>query len=250
MGLKTSVRVLLEQAANDNGFGLLQKADDDWLIFKSQAFPVSICMKEIEGGFVVGTDHQRVAQEIDHKIYRSPSSPKGFVLHFVPNTTTVYNYADTIWRFAKSLPDQPLKEYQARLSSYDINTEIESLGKRRIGQEVFRDALFDYWNSQCAVTEVKNPKLLRASHIIPWSNCDSDSERLNVSNGLLLVAHLDAAFDTGLITFDNFGRMEFSSAISDEDRLALNLKDEMTLKRITDEHRKRLSWHRQNLFKD
>ena len=65
----------------------------------------------------------------------------------------------------------------------------------------------NYWSGACAVTGVAEPSLLRASHIIPWAKCESDEERLNVYNGLLLAAHLDAAFDAGLISFEDDGRI-------------------------------------------
>lgn len=37
-----------------------------------------------------------------------------------------------------------------------------------------------------AVTGLTEPEILRVSHIKPWAKCDSDRERLNVFNGLLL----------------------------------------------------------------
>ena len=68
-----------------------------------------------------------------------------------------------------------------------------------------------YWGGRCAITEVTEPRLLRASHIKPWAKCETDAERLDVYNGLLLAAHLDAAFDAGLISFTDEGAILFSS---------------------------------------
>ena len=45
------------------------------------------------------------------------------------------------------------------------------------------------------------PALLLASHIIPWTACETDAERLNPDNGLILSALWDAAFDKGLVSF-------------------------------------------------
>jgi hypothetical protein len=39
------------------------------------------------------------------------------------------------------------------------------------------------------------PELLRASHAKPWSDCASDSERLDVFNGFLLSAQLPGQVD-------------------------------------------------------
>ena len=44
------------------------------------------------------------------------------------------------------------------------------------------------------------PELLVASHIKPWKNSDSKTERTNPMNGLTLNALHDKAFDRGLIT--------------------------------------------------
>jgi predicted restriction endonuclease len=60
------------------------------------------------------------------------------------------------------------------------------------------------------ITDIQIPALLRASHIKPWRMSDN-SERLDPENGLLLVANLDAAFDAGLLSFTDTGRMLFSA---------------------------------------
>jgi putative restriction endonuclease len=52
------------------------------------------------------------------------------------------------------------------------------------------------------------PRLLVASHIKPWH--DFPSERLNPRNGVCLSSLHDAAFDSGLITFDEKFRIVLS----------------------------------------
>jgi putative restriction endonuclease len=42
---------------------------------------------------------------------------------------------------------------------------------------------------------------------MPWSHCKSDVQRLDVYNGFLLSALWDAAFDAGLMTFDDDGNV-------------------------------------------
>lgn len=56
--------------------------------------------------------------------------------------------------------------------------------------------------------------LLRGSHIKPWAACESDAERLDVLNGLLLAPNLDATFDRGLITVSNDGAVVVSDELS------------------------------------
>jgi hypothetical protein len=114
--------------------------------------------------------------------------------------------------------------------------------KQRIGQDDFRDNLISYWG-ECAVTGLKEATLLRASHIKPWSD-SSDEERLDVYNGLLLSANLDAAFDEGLISFDNQGRIIISSRFSAKEAQLAGIESIMQLKRIERQHKAYLVYHR------
>ncbi len=84
-------------------------------------------------------------------------------------------------------------------------TEVERLAVQRVGQDLFRSALEDYWGSSCPLTGVTDREMLRASHIRAWADCESDAERLDVFNGFLLAAHLDAAFDRQLMSLDASG---------------------------------------------
>jgi hypothetical protein len=119
---------------------------------------------------------------------------------------------------------------------------------QRVGQDVFRGALMDYWGGRCSVTGCAEPLLLRASHIKPWALCETDAERLDVYNGLLLAAHLDAAFDAGLIDFDDAGQTRFAARFSPADRLAAGLHDALALAKLTPEHRTFFAWRRDHLL--
>lgn len=57
------------------------------------------------------------------------------------------------------------------------------------------------------------PEVLRVSHAEPWAECVLDTERLDVFNGLLLIANLDALFNRFLISFDERGEMMFPPAL-------------------------------------
>ena len=100
----------------------------------------------------------------------------------------------------------------------------------------------------CAVTGIAIPELLRASHAKPWAKCDTDHERLNVFNGFLLCAHLDALFDQGLMTFDDQGTPIYSTKLDTETRFKLSLGPDLKLRWITAQHTPFLSWHRQHVF--
>ena len=102
-------------------------------------------------------------------------------------------------------------------------TEREELIKSRRGQGEFRTQLMLKYNNQCIMTEITVTKTLIASHIKPWAVC-SNSERLDVNNGLLLSATYDKLFDCGLITFDKKGKLKVSDFINDKNKELLNLK--------------------------
>ena len=64
--------------------------------------------------------------------------------------------------------------------------EKERLVKTRVNQSLFRTMLLATYNNKCCITQIENPELLIASHIIPWGK--DEKNRLNPMNGLLLNA--------------------------------------------------------------
>lgn len=122
-------------------------------------------------------------------------------------------------------------------------TERETVIAARRGQGRFREALDSLW-AACAVTGCANPALLRASHIKPWRDSDNH-DRLFPYNGLLLAVHIDAAFDKGLISFDDDGCILVDdSRLSDEDSKALGIHSKLKLRDIHDMHKPYLAEHR------
>lgn len=105
-------------------------------------------------------------------------------------------------------------------------TTRQTLVNARLGQGLYRKQLMQLWDSACAVTGVRIPALLRASHCKPWRDC-SDQQRLDPHNGLLLCANLDALFDAHLISFDDEGHMLFSTRISAEEQQQLGLQADL-----------------------
>lgn len=85
--------------------------------------------------------------------------------------------------------------------------------KVRITQRQFRKWILSIYSGKCCVTGLSVPTVLRASHIVAWS--EDVQNRMNPSNGLCLSATYDAAFDRHLITFDDDYRMVLSSSIRD-----------------------------------
>jgi len=81
------------------------------------------------------------------------------------------------------------------------DTERKAMVSQRIGQNILRKELLKLYNNKCAMCDVDAFEVLRASHIIPWSE-DKDI-RLDPTNAILLCGLHDLAFDKGLITVNN-----------------------------------------------
>lgn len=73
--------------------------------------------------------------------------------------------------------------------------------EQRIKQTFFRRAVLSSYRGRCCMSGLSEPRLLIASHIVPWSK--DKANRLNPSNGLCLSAIHDRAFDKGLITLSD-----------------------------------------------
>ena len=70
---------------------------------------------------------------------------------------------------------------------------------RGIAQTIFRKALLKAYGSKCAFCGLSFSFALQAAHIIPWSKA-TNSQRLDVRNGLLLCATHHCLYDTGILT--------------------------------------------------
>ena len=83
--------------------------------------------------------------------------------------------------------------------------------KVRVTQAQFRRWIFSIYGGRCCLTGLAVPSVLRASHIVAWS--EDVKNRMNPSNGLCLSATYDAAFDRHLISFDEDCRLILSKSI-------------------------------------
>jgi predicted restriction endonuclease len=161
------------------------------------------------------------------------------------------------WHLFRALPDAPEAAFEADLkregqswsgpTSQDLDpscaTTREAQVRLRVGQSTFRAALDDYWGGRCPLTGITDRAMLRASHIVPWAECKSDGQRLDVFNGLLLAAHWDAAFDAFLVSFDDEGRVLASPKLSEAGSRALGLTTAPPIT-LAQDHAAPLAWHR------
>lgn len=126
--------------------------------------------------------------------------------------------------------------------------ERKSLVNTRVNQTEFRRNLMEYWDGSCSVTGCTKTDMLKASHIKPWRDCTLNTEAINVYNGFLLTPNLDAAFDSGYISFDDRGKIMISDELSQDDCNKLGITSDMKLRRIEPEHQRFLKYHRENIF--
>lgn len=124
-----------------------------------------------------------------------------------------------------------------------LETEKSNLIKSRIGQGVFRQRLIAFWGG-CSVTGYKDPVMLVASHIKPWC-ASTNAERLDRYNGLLLLPTLDRAFDSGLITFGEEGRIMISPQLESPDLLPVSPAMGV---RLHSAHSEYMQFHRTRVF--
>jgi hypothetical protein len=236
------VREECQKAASQNGFRRILGEEAGWAAFGSTTAKGHIYLAATgpAGPWYLALDHHGVIEELG--VPAADVAGPGCARFAFDTLGTLYGVLQRVYELGVSLPDAPLIEFEHRVANLPQTTEAERLVVQRIGQDIFRDRLMDYWRRRCPLTGISDAALLRASHIIPWAECETDAERLNVHNGLLLSALWDAAFDRALVTFDDEGKPEFSPGLSEQARAQLRWSAPIPL---TDEHRRRLARHRE-----
>ena len=243
--IPAGLRSELKEAAYNHGYRSENGEADGWLYFRSDInVPGEIGLAVGEGGseWFLSVGHPGVAAELN-----APATvpfPQGMRAAFTfSDQSALRDALHRTYVLSSTLPTLPLHEFEAAVAGLG-DTEAERLTRVRIGQDHFRRALLGYWNSRCPLTGISEPELLRASHIVPWAVCESDAERLDVHNGLLLAAHWDAAFDAGLVSFSESGQALFKPQLGAEALIALRHRDLADVP-LTAEHQRYLCWHRQ-----
>lgn len=238
-----------EKAAWDNGYRLKRDIEGGWLHYASTTAPGSIWIAGASerGPWLLSVDHSGVAAEIGALLPSSTPGP-GLATYVLASLAELHAALDRVYKLAVSLPEAPLDRFKAKTANLPRMTEAERMVVQRIGQDVFRDALMDYWDGRCPMTGITEPGLLRASHIVPWADC-TDAQRLDVYNGLLLSALWDAAFDGGLISFADDGTVLASPQLSESARTALRISSAPRLAGLRKPHWINLALHRgRNVF--
>lgn len=232
-------RLRIEKAATDCGFEMTPLERDGGLELRSARFPETVLVQPtVSSALMVSASTAGMLEAIE-----------GVNAVKVDGFGSLYDVLRTAASHARTLPNRVADAFRSETTGMPRSTEAERVIVQRVGQNLFRAALLDYWQGRCCVTELAVPELLRASHIKPWAACDSDDERLDVFNGLLLAPHVDALFDGGWISFCDDGRVLKSEALPPDAAARLGLKPDWAVGSFRPEHRRYLAFHRQHEFR-
>lgn len=182
-------------------------------------------------------DHEldRIVAEVGSR-GRTPHQTLSRELQELRDTGVLIFDGEGRYRIASGLAGKDVEEA--------IATEVWRLQKARRGQGFFRERVMEYWSGECPLTGIREPDLLRASHIIPWNRCETETERLNPDNGLLLSSLWDAAFDRGLVSFDDAGAVMSAPQLSESTFAYMSANREVSIAGLNKAHRENLEWHR------
>lgn len=232
-------RLRVEKAAADCGFEMSPLSVNGGLQLRSARFPEHVAVTGTEhGGFVLTASNPLMLGE-----------PEGGGVADLHGYAALYEALSLASARARTLPNRVAEQFRQVAASLPRSTEAERLVVQRVGQGIFRSALLDYWQGRCCVTGLALAELLRASHIKPWAECNSDDERLDVFNGLLLAPHLDALFDAGWVTFNDDGMVLVSAALPSDAAMLLGVSSTWRMVSMADAHRNYLAYHRGHVFR-
>ena len=242
----------LEKAATDNGFDLDLEPTPGWLSFASSQTSMRIWLTAIgESQFLAAASRTDVLDGlVDLGTTATAQFPFGAVGALrVDDIAALHRLLRRAFQLSRTLPNELLHVFEVETANLPRATEAERLVVQRVGQDIFRRGLLEYWEGQCVITGLDVPELLRASHIKPWTDCDTDAERLDVFNGFLLAPHLDAAFDSGYITIARNGTVLPSNALPSTAQSILQLDESLKLHGLHRAHERYLQWHRSRVFR-
>jgi hypothetical protein len=253
-------RAALRKVAVDAGFDLASDGSG-WIEAASTQAPLRAWLTmDDDDRIALGLSMLNVAQRLledDRPIGAAPppagapAAPAWLLVETLAQADAVLGRA---WALSRTLPAALVSRYQAEvrqaLAANEMApsaTEREAVVRQRIGQQLFREGLMTLWQGRCAISGLAVAELLRASHAKPWA-ASTDDERLDVYNGLLLAAHLDAAFDAGLLGIDEAGTVLLSPQLPGSAVELLGLKESRRIA-VTLAHGPYLDWHRRRVFR-
>lgn len=245
-------RVLIEKFGHDNGFEHVLPETNGTVNLASARHPAKVSVAPIPQGYAV-TLVQGPPTLLPEMMRSFASWPRVGDAFLADRDSALAQCLRRTAALAQSLPNQAAVDFDlevqqalATLPAADIeSTEVQRLVRQRVGQDRYRQAMMNYWGGACAVTGLTLAPALRASHAKPWADCSSDAERLDVFNGFLLSANLDALFDKFLISFTDEGGLLVSWQLSTTDCRLLGLESDLCLRWVAPRHAVYLAFHRE-----
>jgi hypothetical protein len=134
--------------------------------FASTHAPLKVWVAAVVGGEI------RVALSLANVATRSPVRraparpvPRGAVSALgVDEVPALHRLLRRAFQLSRSLPDELLHVFEKKVAGFPRTTEVQRLIVQRVGQDVFRAGLIEYWEGRCAITGFGVVELLRASH--------------------------------------------------------------------------------------
>ena len=133
-------RTRLEKAAADCGFELSPEMAGQGLVFRSAQFPESVTVQSLGNDIFVL--HASVP------ILLPTAAPEGLT---VQGWNVLYQVLDKAVAIARTMPDRVADKYHQATSAMPRATETERWVVQRVGQDMFRGALLDFWQGRCAL---------------------------------------------------------------------------------------------------
>jgi hypothetical protein len=166
----------------------------------------------------------RISSAADDKAVTGWTAPIRATLRYHPDRTTLF------WKIAVAVGDRaPIyaedREYtKAELDNAVCNNGLrfrnvqtsnrEAVARQRVGQDVVRTWTLRNYSKCCAVCDVADERLLRASHIKGWAECEES--RGDLCNVICLCSFHDALFENGYWSLDDRLRIVIRSDIDSD----------------------------------
>lgn len=241
--IRPSLPTLIEKAVRDAGFDLISPATDSGYFASISGSTSRVWLSSDGIGAWVALQLD-AAEKIGLKNVGMHPLPDG--MRSIGWASSARELHDALHDARVLLANEPARlseRVERRLAAIPATERTREV-RQRIGQEVFREALFELWDGRCAISGERLPrKLLRASHAKPWAVSD-DEERLDPFNGLLLAVHYDALFDAGYISIANSGKVMISPELDARTRQAMGLSGDLIVNGLRPGHMLYLTHHR------
>jgi putative restriction endonuclease len=141
-------------------------------------------------------------------IYFLGVAPGRYTVHF-PSYVVEWDAAELRAGVAFGTPIESVREAQAPFEAE--RKYAVSLVAQRLHQARFREAVLAAYGNRCAVTNLPEPRLLDAAHII--GDLDEEKGQAVVPNGIPLSKIHHAAFDSNLLGIDPNFRIHISDQL-------------------------------------